>query len=336
MQTYLLDMLLCPVCYGDLDWQISEWRKERVETAVAHCQDCTAVYPVQDGIGIFLTPDLPRKDLWDQVASGLIQHLQQHPELTKRILLLPVTELVPADQFLRTLLLEEQGDYTTAQKVEAIALKGLYTPAYRSCWQRQLDAVIDQLSGTQEPIIDLASGRGYLIKKILTELDNPVVATDFSPGILRRNRQWLESCNLYDKVSLLAFDARRTPFKDNVVQWLTSNLGLPNIEEPNNLLRELKRITNGNFLAVMHFFPENDTKNGQVIKEAGLESFLYRGSTLDHFANVGWQIEMQNTCQSIAQPTPPSAVLEGLRIDGLPIAETTLEWCLLNLKSENQ
>lgn len=46
MQTYLLDMLLCPVCYGDLDWQISEWGKERVETAVAHCQECTAVYPV--------------------------------------------------------------------------------------------------------------------------------------------------------------------------------------------------------------------------------------------------------------------------------------------------
>lgn len=132
---------------------------------------------------------MPRKDLWNQVDSGLIQHLQKHPELENRILLPKVSELAPADQFLRTLLLEKQGDYSTAQTVEDIALKGLYTPEYRSCWQRQLEVLVDQLSGTREPIVDLALGRGYLVKKMLIELDNPVVATDFSPGILRRNRQ---------------------------------------------------------------------------------------------------------------------------------------------------
>lgn len=86
----------------------------------------------------------------------------------------------------------------------------------------------------------------------------------------------------------------------------------------------------------MHFFPEDDVKNGQVIKKAGLELFLYQHSALEYFANAGWQIEIQSTCKSAAQPTPSSAVLDGLRIDGLPIANTTLEWCLLNLKNDDQ
>ncbi len=72
MHTYLIEMLECPICHGRLNWDIAEQNEGRIEAAEASCIDCAATYPIRDGIGLFLTPELPRNDLWEQVDSGLI------------------------------------------------------------------------------------------------------------------------------------------------------------------------------------------------------------------------------------------------------------------------
>jgi uncharacterized protein YbaR (Trm112 family) len=329
MHTYLIEMLECPVCHDKLEWTISERSGDRIEAGEAHCSACDAAYPVRDGIGLFLTPELPRNDMWDQVESGVIQHLREHPELERQLMEVPLDTLAPADQFFRALVLEERGNYVEAQIAEDSANKDLYTPEYINCWNSQMDYVIERLSGTDGSIVDLASERCYLVEKMARRLKRPIIATDFSPGVLRRDRRWLESFGLYDHVSLLAFDARRTPFKDGVVETLTTNLGLPNIEEPGNLLRELWRIVAGKFMAISHFFPEEDEVNAKVIREAGLETLLYRRTALEKFAEEGWEVEVKNACVGGARPTPPSVVLEGARIDGLPVADINLEWCVL-------
>lgn len=329
MHQFLLDMLQCPTCQDALQWRILEQAGDRVETAEALCQRCSTTYPVREGIGIFLTPDLPRNDLWQQVDSGLIQYLRQHPRIERQLMESPLDALGPADQFFRALVLEERGSYIAAQAVEDLANKKLYTQAYTDCKNSQMDFVIRWLSETIGPIVDLASGRGYLIARLVRDLDRHVVATDFSPAVLRRDRQRFKELGIYDRVSLLAFDARRTPFKDGAVALLTTHLGLPNMEDPGDLLDELRRIVKGVFLAVSHFFPEEDESNGNVIREAGLGKMLYRRAALEQFTAAGWQVEVKNACVGEARPTPAGVVLEGVRIDGLPVAETALEWCVL-------
>jgi ubiquinone/menaquinone biosynthesis C-methylase UbiE len=160
-------------------------------------------------------------------------------------------------------------------------------------------------------------------------LNRPIVATDFSPRVLRRDRQRFESFGLYDRVSLLAFDARRTPFRDGAVEQLTTNQGLPNIEEPGGLLSELRRVVAGTFMAIHHFYPEDDGANAAVLREYGLDALLFRPSMAGHFTAAGWQVEVANACLGKARPTPVGVVLEGTGIDGLPVAETVLEWCVL-------
>ena len=96
------------------------------------------------------------------------------------------------------------------------------------------------------------------------------------------------------------------------------------------MLRELRRIVKGEFLAISHFFPEEDETNAAAIQEAGLSPLLFRGSALDHFAAAGWQTEVANMCMGEALPTPHSALLDGAAgVDALPVAETVLEWCVL-------
>ena len=329
MKKYLVKMLECPICHHQLEWQIEMETEERIEQAEAHCSSCEAIYPVIDGIGIFLTPDLPRKDLWSDMDSQLSLYLKSHPEHEKKLMDGPVENLSPTDQQFRALVLDERGEYESGKKAEELAHKNMYTIEFKACWDSQTDYVLDNLESFEGPIVDLASGRCYLVEKIVKQLGRQVVATDFSPNVLRRDRKYFKFLELDHLVSFLAFDARKTPFKSGAIEIMTTNLGLPNIEEPGNLVSELKRIIGGTLLAISHFFPTQDELNGAVIKEAGIEAFTYKDSAMNNFSSNDWDLKFENLCVAEALPTPESEIFDGARADGLPVEPTELEWCTI-------
>ncbi len=328
MHSYLIDWLQCPACRGQLQWTVEIQVSDRIETAEARCAACQAMYPVREGIGLFLTPDLPREDLWQQVDNRLLQYLNDHPEIEHALMHTPLNELNPADQFFRASVLEQRGDYTAAKAIEEQATQGLYTPEYRQCWQEQVDFVLAQAAASSEPIVDLASGRGYLVEQMIHATTVPIIVTDFSPIILRRNKASWQTTNLYHRISLLAFDARRTPFKDGMVKTMTTNVGLPNIENPGNLFRELRRILTGKFWAISHFYPENDG-NVDIIQAFKLGEHLYREQAIAKIVEADFQVTIAANCHCQAQPTPQGKILAGMAIDGLPQVATNLEWCVL-------
>jgi uncharacterized protein YbaR (Trm112 family) len=329
MHDLLTEWLLCPSCHGDLAWQVDERDGAHIELGRARCLACDAEYPIRDGIGLFLLPDLPREDLWQNIDSALIGYLRDNPAVEQRLMDCSLESLGPADQFFRAMVLEERGDFEAADQAEALALAGAYPAEYRACADSQMAYVLDLAGRHEGPIVDLACGRGYLMRRLAGLENRLVVASDFSPRVLRRNRRWLEHIGLYDGVSLLAFDARRTPFRDGVVPFLTTYVGLPNIESPGDLLVELRRVAGGPFAAVSHFYPPGDETNRQALRQVGLETLLIKESALAQFSKSGWQVEVANSCRCPARPTPTGMVIEGAGLDGLPVAETELEWCVI-------
>ena len=326
MQEFLIEMLECPSCHGELKWKINRHQGDRIEEAEVNCKKCGDTYPVKEGIGLFLTSDLPRNDLWEQLDSQLIQYLRENPQIESKLMDMPLNTLNPADQFFRAQILEERGEFAQAKAIANLAYSKLYAPEYLKCNNAQINYLIAQLSIFKGPIIDLASGRGDLAELLIRKLKQPIVFTDFSPQILRRNRRWLDFFELYDRVSLLAFDARRSPFKDGTIKVMTTNLGLNNIEEPENLLIELKRIISGKFFAISCFYQEDDKENAEVIKKLGMDKFLFKHSALESFYSAGWQVKMENMMIGKACPTPKGEVIEGAGIDAFPVTETKLEW----------
>ncbi|HIQ00357.1 TPA: methyltransferase domain-containing protein [Candidatus Bipolaricaulota bacterium] len=329
MKGQLCELLVCPACHGELSWRVNERNGDHIEEGEARCAGCGAAYPVREGIGVFLTPDLPRHDLWEGAESGLVAYLREHPGVERALLKTPLEELSPADRFFRALLLEERGEFAGARQAEEAALVGLYTPEYRSCWRRQVEYVLGRLSPVEGPVIDLASGRGYLAEELAQKLESHIVLTDFSPRVLRRNRRYFEFLGLPGRVSLIACDARRMPFRAGAVVTMTTNLGLANIQEPGELVGELRRVIAGEFLAICHFFPEDDAQNAEVIRKFGLEAFLFGDSTRERFSRAGFRVELVNVCRSQALPTPHGELIQGAGIDALPVAETELTWCTL-------
>jgi hypothetical protein len=71
-----------------------------------------------------------------------------------------------------------------------------------------------------------------------------------------------------------------------------------------------------------------------VIEGAGIDAFVYKESTVEHFSARDWEINIENACMAKAIPTPESEIFEGARADGLPVAPTTLEWC--TIRTENK
>ncbi len=328
MQKYLVEILECPKCHGKLDWTITEQSHDRIEIADACCQDCSSTYPVRDGIGVFLTADFKRNDLWEQV-DRLDQLLKQNPEVEKRLMDVPLDTLGPVDQYYRARIHKCRGDIEAANAAYSISKKGLESVDTIRCMNNQIDYLISEASQFKGPIVDLASGDCILVRRMLKELPNSIVVTDFSPTILVKNRKWLIEQNLYNRVSLLAFDARQTPFANDSISLLTTHVGHQNVQNPGKLLDELYRIVNGKFIAVSTFYPEDDKENGAVIEEGGLAETHYRDKLVKHLHNVGWVVEVKNSCSIKTIPAPPGVVIEGARVDGLPVQPTYLEHCVL-------
>jgi uncharacterized protein YbaR (Trm112 family) len=331
MQKYLLEKLECPACHHELVWDLNQAEDERIHTGFATCSACAAEYPVRDGIGIFLTPDLPREDMWEEAQSGLVDYLDENPEISRQLLESPLEDLNPTDQFYRAMLLDSQGDFQAADLAQEASHTGAYTQDYLRCWQKQFDYITTYLSavGPDIPIVDLASGRGYLVDYLARRIDNPLVASDFSPRILRRNRQYFEYLGVYDRISLLAFDVRKTPFKTGSILLLTTNMGLGNVENPGQMAQELARIVSGEFLTICSFYPAEDEANLAVLKEHGLDTMNVQSSALQEFRRAGWQVSFENRCRGTARPTPKSRLIPGAGLDALPVADTTLDWGII-------
>jgi len=176
MRAELQGLLACPVCHGELGWRVDERNGDHIEAGEARCPSCGAAYPVREGIGLFLTSDLPRRDLWEQVDSELAIYFREHPEVEQRLLQAPLETLGPADLFFRALVLEEHGRLAEARAAAKRAQIGLYTPEYRACYGSQLYHVVRHLSSSadkDEPIIDLASGQGELVKRLARGFRSP-------------------------------------------------------------------------------------------------------------------------------------------------------------------
>lgn len=329
MHEVFLDMLECPACHGSFTWNRFEQDGERIEEAEAVCRACGASYPVREGIGLFLLPELPRNDLWEQAEGRLSTYLRERADVERQLMESPVDSLAPADQLLRAMVLTDRGVYSEAESLTERATVRLYTPQYLACLDSEMRYLAASLSPSSWPLVDLASGRGTLIEMLVQNVNQPVIVSDFSPTVLRRNRGRLEFSGFADHVTLLAFDARCTPFKQGAVKTMTTLLGLSNIETPDLLLQELRRIVSGSLLAIVHFFPEDDDANAAAIRAAMDPTFYFRHTALQCFTEAGWRVELANVCQGRARATPESVVLSGTRIDGLPVADTVLEWGLL-------
>ena len=58
MKRELMEILVCPVCKGDLELQVETEDEEEVVTGALTCSPCSESYPIQDAIPNLLPPEM--------------------------------------------------------------------------------------------------------------------------------------------------------------------------------------------------------------------------------------------------------------------------------------
>jgi len=227
------------------------------------------------------------------------------------------------------MILEEQQQFPSAQLARDAAREGMYTPGYLAAWKNQMRFVTHRLSALPGPVVDLATGLGYLLECALPETTQPFVATDVSPRVLLQDQKRFGELGMGERLSFLAFDARHPPFADRSIPTLVTNVGLANIEEPGDLLKELRRVLAGTLTAIMLFYPEEEGPNSKLIRQLKLESLLYRESALRLFEGAGFSVQVHNSQRVVARPTENGEIMPEVQPDRLPAVETEVEWCTL-------
>ena len=57
MKKDLMDILVCPVCKGELTLNVDEENETEIVTGSLHCAKCDVTYPITDTIPNLLPPD---------------------------------------------------------------------------------------------------------------------------------------------------------------------------------------------------------------------------------------------------------------------------------------
>jgi SAM-dependent methyltransferase len=198
----------------------------------------------------------------------------------------------------------------------------LYSDEVREARDACLSRVVELVRGGGGLVLDVATGRGTLLELLLHDTSRPLGAMDVSPTILRRVHERLGD----ERVEYVAADAHELPFGDNAVPTLVSHLGLANV--PATALRELRRV--GRELVATHvFYPDDDVENRAAARDAGLEELLFRSAALQTLTAAGWEAAIEAERPVHARPTPESALVPGVGIDGIPVVETTATWCIV-------
>ena len=328
MHKQYMDMLICPVCHNQLKWHIREENQDRIVNADIRCSSCQSEYEVRDEIAVFLTKALSRNDLWEKSESGLEKYLRENPDIYEKLMNTPEEELNGADYCYKASYFEMKRDFTTSSRMFKNAFEKIYTQDYIEGWKSQMDFIVKEIED-DKPIIDIASGKGYLVEKLLEETKSFIVATDFSPTILARNKEYFKFKGFYDRLSLISFDARKTPFKDNSIITLTSNMGIQNIEQPGEVISEMNRITKRDFMSVMQFIDEDDKIHMDLFNKFGSVAYATRDKASETFKRTGWNVKVCNSYIANIKPTPEGEILKGAGVDRFPIVNTKIEYCVI-------
>jgi len=264
------------------------------------------------------------EDTWLETESALSRHLRENPAFERALLDSPLADLNGADLFLRASVLEERSGFDAAREAYALADERTYATDLRRARDEMLDRVVELVRGGAGTVVDVATGRGTLLERLLGATSRPLVATDVSPTVLARVNARLGE----PRIDYVAADARELPFEDSSIPTLVSHVGLANVPDAPRLLRELRR-TGRELFATHVFYPEEDEENRRAAREHDLEQLLFRDGALAAFAEAGWELAIDREQELAVEPTPASALIEGVRIDALPVARTQLAYCVL-------
>lgn len=321
MHKVLIPLLLCPICHGELRNQIVKEDTTRIVEGEFTCKECKRRYLIIDEIGFFLETKEAINDLWKKQEDFAMKFRKEHPILYFLLTKTFLGNIKPEHFFFKGLLLEDD-------RILKRATKRIYTRDYLIGYEKIKQALWEVENEKSPIILEIACGRGDFFKQFiqLRRGKGIYIAADFSLSVLRSDQRWLRKNNLDKQVTLIAFDAKAMPFRNNSIPAIVSTIGFPNIHNGGKAVYEAFRILTPNGILMTNFmFTTKQTKNYAKARELGLEQFYVKESTEEILRRAGFEFNLQELYHGSVRPTPGG-------IDSLPVVPDLYSFCFLKAK----
>ncbi|MCL2772484.1 MAG: methyltransferase domain-containing protein [Oscillospiraceae bacterium] len=317
MFNFLKEILICPECHGELMWEIMNENKIHIIEAEVKCLRCNKIYEVKNGIGRFVEYE-NSSDGWQDDENWLNDLIGNNPDVRKKLMTTDIEEMNAADIVIRYMVHKAEGNISEAEKLIEIINKKAYKEETIKANLSQLDYIVNSLKDENDFILDVASGEGSLISKFLENTDTCLISSDISFNVLEKAKKSTEEKGFSDRVSYIAFDLNKSPFKEKTVKTITSFLGLQNIPYP-EVFKEMRRICNGKLYMACVFCCEDNIVNLRALEKGGSDKTWVKNKFIDEFNKVGFTSIVENSIITLDDPTPVGEIVKGATIDGYPV-----------------
>ncbi len=297
-------ILQCPSCEPSL----------KIRNQGFFCDKCDRQYSKRAGLYDFL---LSGEDQWARVGKGFMNGQE---EMERRLLETPLEELSPSDRLIRAVALWFKGDFEEYEKIAKESLKGVYTDEYNDAMKKSFDNTVDLVRQEEGIVLDLATGMGGLLQKLLSSTERDFISVDISPTSSLSLLQYLRFRNWDNRVVQLIADAAHLPLRDKSIDVITTAVGFQNMQDAEPVFKEIRRVSR-KLVALCIFMDKGDT-NLAFVKDKSLHvADLFK----KELEKVGWSASLENTLRACVEPTPQSEIL-GIRPDRIPVVPTVFEF----------
>ncbi|NHJ49146.1 MAG: methyltransferase domain-containing protein, partial [Asgard group archaeon] len=175
--------------------------------------------------------------------------------------------------------------------------------------EQEFENLLKNLSGS---VLDVASGRGILLRYLVTLNFINLVASDVDPNILLYDRK--KFLNKQSKiVYTVATDAKHMAFRDESFDSVVTLAGLNNIPHPENAYQEIYRVLKKDgTLFALNMFVDLDSETYEKTKEWGFDRAVNKGQMQKDLEKVGFKkVDIKIISKAIWTENP---------MDGFPLA----------------
>lgn len=211
-----------------------------------------------------------------------------------------------------------------SKKYRAEIMEGyikLLSEKVREAQQEWWDASVPKINAVSGVVVDIATGLGIMLEKLLKGSIDFAIATDIDPNVLLSTKREFDQ-KLDKKAFYLATDVKHMALADEIADYVTSFAGTDNISDTEQVIREMYRILKpGGKVILMSSFADEQTPTADLAEEYGfLEAFI-KEKFLEILRNIGFK--------NIEIVDASSTVWEENKMDIFPIPGDTIYYSVI-------
>lgn len=166
----------------------------------------------------------------------------------------------------------------------------LLSPEVRKAYDQWWNAVYPKLDSLSGVVVDLATGLGTMLEKVLARSEAEVYATDIDPNILLSTKKDFDR-KYANKATYVATDIKHLAIKNNSVDYVTSFAGINNITDTAITTYEFYRILKkGGRGILMSAFVDRDTPTAELAEDYGFIEAYIREDFISLLEGVGFDV----------------------------------------------